>query len=114
MCRAETIDVYKRQVQNVSVLKQKVRVIVTLDNDEKEVREYMAAELKFRKERKRDHGKQMCIRDSFRQKFKTVYDTQQLKFKRRNVLQKFKMIAGMLPFKHGFVAPVQRSRKNLK
>ena len=56
--RVKTPDGLNGEVQNVSVLKQKVRVIVTLDNDEKEVREYMAAELKFRKERKRDHGKQ--------------------------------------------------------
>lgn len=55
--RVKTPDGLNGEVQNVSVLKQKVRVIVTLDNDEKEVREYMAAELKFRKERKRDHGK---------------------------------------------------------
>ena len=53
--RVKTPDGLNGEVQNVSVLKQKVRVIVTLDNDEKEVREYMAAELKFRKERKRDH-----------------------------------------------------------
>ena len=55
--RVKTPDGLNGEVQNVSVLKQKVRVIVTLDNDEKEVREYAAAELKFRKDRKRDHGK---------------------------------------------------------
>lgn len=56
--RVKTPDGLNGEVQNVSVLKQRVRVIVTLDNDEKEVREYAAAELKFRKDRKRDHGKQ--------------------------------------------------------
>ncbi len=56
--RVKTPDGLNGEVQNVSVLKQKVRVIVTLDNDEKEVREYAVAELKFRKDRKRDHGKQ--------------------------------------------------------
>ena len=55
--RVKTPDGLNGEVQNVSVLKQKVRVIVTLDNDEKEVREYAAAELKFRKDRKRDYGK---------------------------------------------------------
>lgn len=43
--RVKTPDGLNGEVQNVSVLKQKVRVIVTLDNDEKEVREYMAASL---------------------------------------------------------------------
>lgn len=43
------------EVQSVSVLKQKVKVIVTLDNDEKEVREYQVADLKFRRERRRDN-----------------------------------------------------------
>ncbi len=42
------------EVQSVSVLKQKVKVVVTLDNDEKEVREYSASELKFKRERRRD------------------------------------------------------------
>lgn len=43
------------EVQSVSVLKQKVKVIVTLENDEKEVREYQVSELKFRRERRRDN-----------------------------------------------------------
>ena len=34
-------------VQSVNVLRQLVKVVVTLDNDEKEIREYPAAELKF-------------------------------------------------------------------
>lgn len=42
------------EVQSVSVLKQKVKVVVTLDNDEKEVREYQVSDLKFRRERRRD------------------------------------------------------------
>lgn len=39
-------------VQSVSVLKQKVKVVVNLENDEKEVREYDASELKFRRGRR--------------------------------------------------------------
>ena len=35
-------------VQSVNVLRQLVKVVVTLDNDEKEIREYPAAELKFK------------------------------------------------------------------
>jgi cell fate regulator YaaT (PSP1 superfamily) len=47
-----TKDNLKGEVQSVSVLKQLVKVIVTLENDEKEVREYKAEDLKF-KQRKR-------------------------------------------------------------
>ena len=42
---AEGLDA---EVQSVSVLKQLVKVIVSLDDDEKEVREYRVDELKFR------------------------------------------------------------------
>lgn len=42
----------KGDVQSVSVLKQLVKVIVTLENDEKEVREYKVEELKFKPRRK--------------------------------------------------------------
>ena len=40
-------------VQSVNVLRQMVKVVVTLDNDEKEIREYPAAELKFKPRRKK-------------------------------------------------------------
>ena len=40
-------------VQSVNVLRQLVKVVVTLDNDEKEIREYKAAELKFKPRRKK-------------------------------------------------------------
>lgn len=53
--RVRTPDGLSGEVQGVSVLKQKVKVVVTLDNDEKEVREYPADELKFRRERRRDN-----------------------------------------------------------
>jgi len=49
-----TSDNLKGEVQSVSVLKQIVKVIVTLENDEKEVREYKADELKFRPKKKKD------------------------------------------------------------
>lgn len=52
--RVKTPEGLSGEVQSVSVLKQKVKVIVTLENDEKEVREYQVAELKFRKERRRE------------------------------------------------------------
>ena len=42
-------------VQSVNVLRQQVKAIVTLENDEKEIREYKAAELRFKpKRRKKD------------------------------------------------------------
>ena len=49
-----TKDGLKGEVQSTSVLKQLVKVIVTLENDEKEVREYKAEELSFRPRRKRE------------------------------------------------------------
>lgn len=42
------------EVQSVSVLKQLVKVIVTLDNDEKEVREYKVEDISFRPRRKKE------------------------------------------------------------
>lgn len=44
----------KGEVQSVSVLKQLVKVIVTLENDEKEVREYKVEDLRFKLKKKKD------------------------------------------------------------
>lgn len=49
-----TKDNLKGEVQSVSVLKQLVKVIVTLENDEKEVREYKVEDLNFRTKRRKD------------------------------------------------------------
>lgn len=46
----------KGEVQNISVLKQLVKVIVTLENDEKEVREYHVDELKFKQRKRRERA----------------------------------------------------------
>ena len=43
----------KGDVHSVNVLRQLVKVIVTLDNDEKDIREYKASELKFKSRRKK-------------------------------------------------------------
>ena len=51
-----TGDGLKGEVQSVNVLRQKVKVIVTLDGDEKEIREYKVEELKFRPRRKKEKG----------------------------------------------------------
>lgn len=40
-------------MQSVNVLRQLVKVIVTLENDEKEIREYKAKELRFKSRRKK-------------------------------------------------------------
>ena len=42
------------EVQSLSVLRQLVKVVVTLENDEKERREYKASELKFKSRRKKN------------------------------------------------------------
>lgn len=53
--RVTTPEGLKGDVQSVNVLRQLVKVIVTLDNDEKEIREYKAKELRFKpRKRKKD------------------------------------------------------------
>lgn len=47
----------KGEVQCVSVLRQLVKVIITVDKDEKEVREYKVDELKFRTKKRKDNSK---------------------------------------------------------
>ena len=49
-----TFDKLKGEVSSVSVLRQRVKVIVNLDNDEKEVREYAASELRFKPKKRVD------------------------------------------------------------
>ena len=49
-----TSDKLKGEVSSVNVLRQLVKVIVTLDNDEKEIREYKVEDLRFKPKRKRD------------------------------------------------------------
>lgn len=49
-----TNDNLRGEVQSVSVLKQLVKVIVTLENDEKEVREYKVEDLSFKPKKKKD------------------------------------------------------------
>ena len=44
-------------VQSVNVLRQLVKVVVTLDNDEKEIREYKATELKIKPRRRKKEQK---------------------------------------------------------
>lgn len=51
-----TADGLKGEVQSVNVLRQKVKVVVTLEGDEKEIREYPVEELKFRPRKKKEKG----------------------------------------------------------
>ncbi|QNM04512.1 PSP1 domain-containing protein [Qiania dongpingensis] len=52
-----TDDGLKGEVSSVNVLRQRVKVIVYLDNDEKDIREYRSDQLKFRPKKKRDKEK---------------------------------------------------------
>lgn len=48
-----TDDGLKGEVQSVSVLRQQVKVVVTVDRDEKEIREYHVDQLKFKPRRRK-------------------------------------------------------------
>ncbi|WP_418746895.1 PSP1 domain-containing protein [Frisingicoccus sp.] len=52
--RVTTVDGFRGEVSGVSVLRQLVKIVVTLDNDEKEIREYPVSQLKFRSKRKKE------------------------------------------------------------
>lgn len=52
-----TDDGFKGEVSSVNVLRQRVKVIVYLDNDEKDIREYKAEQLKFRSKKRKDKEK---------------------------------------------------------
>jgi cell fate regulator YaaT (PSP1 superfamily) len=52
--RVTTIDGFKGEVSGVSVLRQLVKVVITLENDEKEIKEYPVSQLKFRSKRKKE------------------------------------------------------------
>lgn len=51
-----TDDGLRGEVHSVSVLRQTVKAIVTLENDEKEIREYKVEQLKFKPRRKKGKG----------------------------------------------------------
>ncbi len=53
----KTNDGFKGEVQSVNVLRQKVKVVVELDNGDKEIREYMPEELKFKTKKRRNNDK---------------------------------------------------------
>jgi cell fate regulator YaaT (PSP1 superfamily) len=55
-----TRDGLKGEVNSVNVLRQLVKVLITLDNDEKELREYKVEELKFKPKR---HHEKININD---------------------------------------------------
>ena len=49
-----TADGMKGEVTSLSVLRQLVKVVVTMDNDEKEIREYKVSDLRFKPRRKKE------------------------------------------------------------
>ena len=53
----KTTDGFKGEVNSVSVLRQKVKVIVELEDGEKEIREYTTDELKFKPKKRRKNEK---------------------------------------------------------
>jgi cell fate regulator YaaT (PSP1 superfamily) len=53
----KTIDGLRGEVSSVSVIRQKVKVIVDLDDGEKEIREYHTEELKFKPKKRRNNEK---------------------------------------------------------
>ena len=55
-----TDDGLKGEVHSVSILRQLVKVVVTVNGDEKEIREYKVDQLKFRPKRKRKNEHQRC------------------------------------------------------
>lgn len=61
--RVTTKDGYSGEVQNVSVIRQLVKVLITLENGEKDLREYKVSDLKF-KPRKRKNGKNDDVNDA--------------------------------------------------
>ena len=52
-----TVEGLRGTVQSLSVLRQTVKVVVTMDDDEKEVREYKVSELKFRPRKKKKEAR---------------------------------------------------------
>lgn len=54
--RVKTADGYKGEVQNISVLKQMVKVIISKENGDREVREYPVSELSFDNRQKGRHS----------------------------------------------------------
>ncbi len=55
--RVTTRDGLTGEVQSVSVLRQMVKVIVTINRDEKEIREYKVSEIKFKPGKRRNFSK---------------------------------------------------------
>ena len=56
MAKEQNLSLNPTKISGVCVLRQLVKVIVTLENDEKEIREYKVSQLKFRPKRRRDKG----------------------------------------------------------
>ncbi|MCP1110040.1 cell fate regulator YaaT (PSP1 superfamily) [Lachnospiraceae bacterium PF1-21] len=64
--QVDTPEGLKGDVQSVNILRKQVRVLVTLDNDEKEIREYQSEELKFKKGNKRRKDKDKISKEEMK------------------------------------------------
>jgi cell fate regulator YaaT (PSP1 superfamily) len=53
----KTVDGKKGEVQSVNVLRQKVKIVVTLDDNTKEVEEYRIEDLRFKPKKKKSHDR---------------------------------------------------------
>jgi hypothetical protein len=52
--RVTTDDGMKGEVAGINVLRQTVKVLITMENDEKEIREYTASQLRLKARRRKD------------------------------------------------------------
>ena len=67
-----TKDGMKGEVSSVNVLRQLVKVIVTLEHEEKEIREYKVDELKFRPRRKKEKNNKNQVEDKELKELETL------------------------------------------
>lgn len=82
--QVKTSDGYQGEVQSISVLKQMVKVIISKENDEKEVREYPVAELSFDNRHK---GKGSPAPTPFMDEMVDAKELEQLKIMEKEDLQ---------------------------
>lgn len=53
--KVTTVDGFTGEVTNINVLRQLVKVKISLENDEKDIKEYKVSEIKFKPKRRRNN-----------------------------------------------------------
>lgn len=53
--KVTTVDGFTGEVININVLRQLVKVKISLENDEKDIKEYKVSEIKFKPKRRRNN-----------------------------------------------------------